>query len=142
MLLRQIENALDDGNDDEAVRGRQEQKLWGFLACRAEGLLNVALPVLLKQFRVLGGLDVQRDHFRGEPCGKFNSLAGNVAPAVNGNDRNGWVAETRRLDGNLTDGEELYGVVVAADHGKENNRQRNEKQRNPGAFSEFRNEYD
>ena len=90
-------------------------ELGRFLACRAEGLLNVVFPVVLKQFGVLVGLDVQGDHFRGKPGSKFNSLAGDVAPAVDGNDRNGVLAETCRVDGNLAGSEQLHGVVVAAD---------------------------
>lgn len=50
VLLRKVENELNDGNDDEAVRRRQEQQLWRFLACRAEGLLNVTLPVFFRSW--------------------------------------------------------------------------------------------
>src|SRR6202163_2035726 len=112
------------------------------LACGAEGLLNVVFPVVLKQLGMLVGLDVQGDHVRGNPGSKFNSLAGDVAPAVDGNNRNRMLAETCRIDGNLAGGEQFHGVVVAADKGEENNCQRNEKQRNPSAFYEFRNQHD
>ncbi len=78
----------------------------------------------------------------GKPGGKFNSLAGDVAPAVDGNDDNGRLAEACRVDGNLARGEHLYGVVVAAHGDEESNRQRNEQKRNPGAFHEFRNQHD
>ena len=110
-------------------------------ACRAEGLFNVVFPFVLKQFRVLG-LDVQGDYFRGKPGSKFNSLAGDVAPTVDGNNYNRRLAETCRVDGNPARGEDHYGVVVAADSSEQNNRQGNEKQRNPGALSEFRNQHD
>src|SRR5207245_3100357 len=57
-------------------------------------------------------------------------------------DGNGRLAETCSVDGNLAGGEDLQGMVVAADSGEENNRQGNEEQRDPGAFSEFRNQHD
>src|SRR5258708_29497520 len=101
-------------------------ELGWLLACRAEGLLNVVFPVVLEQFGMLVGLDVQGDHFRGKPGSKFNSLARDVAPAVDGNDRNGMLAETCCVDGNLAGGEQFHGVVVAADQGEENNCQRTE----------------
>ena len=68
------------------------------MPCRAEGSLNVLLPVVLKQFGMLRGFDVQGDHFRGKPGSKFNSLAGDVAPVVDGNHRDGMLAETCRID--------------------------------------------
>src|SRR2546425_875813 len=142
MLFRKLEDELNDGNYDAAVGRRQETELWRLPARGAEGLLNVAFPVLAKQFGVLVGLDVQGDHFRRKPGGKFNSLAGDVAPAVDGNDGNGRLAETCSVDGNLASGENLQGVVVAADSGEKNNRQGNEEQRDPGAFNEFRNQHD
>ena len=117
-------------------------ELGRLLACRAEGLLNVEFPVVLKQFGVLVGLNVQRDHFRGKPGSKFNSLPRDVAPPVDGDDRYRVLAETCRVDRNLAGGEHLHGVVVAADHDEENNRDRDEKQRNPSAFCEFRNQDD
>ena len=91
---------------------------------------------------MFGGLDVQRDHFRRKPGGKFNSLAGDVAPAIDGNDDNGRLAETCRATGTLHAVSMFYGVVVAADRGEENNCQRNEEQRDPCAFHEFRNQHD
>jgi hypothetical protein len=41
----------------------QDMELGRLPACRAKGLLNIVLPVLLKQFGVLAGLYVQSDHF-------------------------------------------------------------------------------
>ena len=70
---------------------------------------------------MLAGINVQGDHFWGKPGGKFNSLARDVAPAVDGNDHNGMLAETYRVDGNLAAGERFHGVVVAADNGEQNN---------------------
>src|SRR5260370_32504484 len=96
-------------------------ELGWFLACRAEGLLNVVFPVILKQFGMLVGLDVQGDHFRGKPGSKFNSLAGDVAPAGDGNDPNGMLAETCRVDRNLAGCKQFHGVVVTAAKGAENN---------------------
>ena len=64
ILVRSVENELNDGNNDEAVGRRQEMELGRFLACGAEGSLHVVLPFRLKQFGVLGGLDVYGDHFR------------------------------------------------------------------------------
>jgi len=58
MVLRHLENELNDGNDDEPVGRRQEMELRWLLAFGAEGLLNIQLPFRLKQFRVLGWLDV------------------------------------------------------------------------------------
>src|SRR5580704_15157677 len=98
-------------------------ELGRLLARRAEGLLNVVFPVVLKQFGVLVGLDVQGDHFRGKPGSKFDSLAGDVAPAVDGNDRNGVLTETNCVDWNLASGEYFHRVVVAAHKGEKNNRQ-------------------
>src|SRR5258707_14704414 len=100
MILRKVENELNEGDDDEAVWRRQDLELWRLLACRAEGLLHVALPVLTKQFGVLLGVDVQRDHFLGKPRGKFNCVARNAAPAFDGNNGNGRFARSRRADGN------------------------------------------
>src|SRR5271157_1599250 len=141
MLFGELENELNDGNDDEAVRGRQDLELGRLFAGRAEGLLDVAIPVFAQQFGVLGGLDVQGDYFAGKPGGKFNALARDVAPAINGNNGDGRLAESCRIDGNPAIGEELHRVVVAADNGEENNRQRNEQQRNPGALTELRNQH-
>ena len=62
--FRKIENKLNDGNNDEAVRRGKDAELWRFPACREKGVLNVPCPVLLQQFGVLAGLDVQGDHFR------------------------------------------------------------------------------
>jgi hypothetical protein len=76
---------------------------------------------------MLVGFDVQGDHFRGKPDGKFNSLAGEVAPVVDGNDRNGMLAQTSRVDGNLAGCEQFHGVVVAADKCEENNCPGNEE---------------
>src|SRR3989442_9016870 len=129
MLFRKIEDELNDGNDDEAIGRRQDTELWRLPARRAEGLLNVALPVLAKQFGVLVGLDVQGDHFRRKPGGKFNSLAGDVAPAVDGNDGNGRLAETCSVGGNLASGENLQEVVRAARTGVKNHRQSEENAR-------------
>ena len=51
MLFRKIENELNDGNDDEAVGRRQDMELGRLLAGRAEGLLDVVLPVRLEAVR-------------------------------------------------------------------------------------------
>src|SRR5271157_150014 len=134
MFFREIENELNDGNDDEAVGGRQGMKLGRLLACLPERPLDVVFPVLLEHFGVLGQLDVQGDHFRGKPGGKFNSLASDVAPAVDGNDCNRRLAEACDVDGNLAGGEHLNRVVVAADKDEQNDRQRDEKQSNPRAL--------
>ena len=64
MLFRKIENELNDGNDDEAVGRRQDTELWRLPSGREKRFFNVPLPVRLKQFGVLAGLDVQGDHFR------------------------------------------------------------------------------
>src|SRR5258708_19282752 len=53
MLLGKVEDELNDGNDDEAVWRRQDLKLWRLFAFRAEGGLDVALPVSMQQFGVL-----------------------------------------------------------------------------------------
>src|SRR5579872_2390266 len=96
-------------------------ELGRLLACRAERLLDVMPPFRLQQFVVLAGLDVQGYRFRGKPGGKFNSLAGDVAPAVDGDDDNGRLAETCRVDRNLARGQHPYRVVVAAHSDEENN---------------------
>src|SRR5271157_2502051 len=142
MLFRKVDNELNDGNDDEAVGGRQGMELGRLLACRAEGSLNVVFPVLLKQFGVLGELDVQGDDFRGKPGGKFNSLAGDIAPAVDGNDRNRRLAETCHVDGILAGGKHLDRMVVSTYEDEDNNNQRNEEQRNPCALNELCNQHD
>src|SRR5258708_28845799 len=64
MLLGKIEDELNDGNDDEAVRGRQDLKLWRLLAFGAEGRLEVALPGGVQQFGDLGRVDVQVEDVR------------------------------------------------------------------------------
>jgi hypothetical protein len=71
---------------------------------------------------MFGGLDVQGDHFRRKPGSEFNSLAGDVAPTIDGNEGNGMLAETRCVDGNLAGSEHFHRVVVAPDNGEENNR--------------------
>src|ERR1035437_77335 len=91
---------------------------------------------------MLVGLHVQGDHFRGKPGSEFNALARDIAPAIDGDNRNGMHAEASRVNGDLAGGEHLHEVVVAADNGKENNYQRNEKQRDPSALHEFRYQYD
>src|ERR1700691_2649867 len=91
---------------------------------------------------MLAWFNVQGDHFRGKPGRKFNSLAGNVAPAVDGNHCDGMLAETCRVDGNPAAGEYFHVVVVAADDGEEKDRQGNKKQGDPCAFQEFRNQHD
>jgi hypothetical protein len=113
MFLRKIENELNDGNHDKAVRGRQDLELWRLLALRAERSLNVLFPIVVKQLRMLVGLDVQGDHFRGKPGGQLNSLAGNVAPAVDRNYRDGMLTETGRVDGDLARGQHFHGVVFS-----------------------------
>src|SRR4029077_2854427 len=115
MLSRKTENELNDGNDDEAVGRRQEKKLGRLPAGNTEGPLHVTLPVLLKQFGVLGGIDMQRDYFRRKPRGKFNPLARDDTPAVDRDDGNGLLTETCRVHGNLAGGQGLYEVIVAAD---------------------------
>ena len=99
-------------------------------------------PVVFQQLGMFVGFYMQRDHFRRKPGGKFNSLTGNVAPVVDGDDRDRMLAETGRVDGYLAVGEHLHVVVVAADDGKENDGQGNEEQRDPGAFREFRDQHD
>src|SRR5579864_6501317 len=111
------------------------------LACRAKRLVNVALPVFLKQFRMLGWLDVQRDYFGRKAGRKFNSLSRDDAPAVDRNDSYRWLTGICGIDGILAVGVHPHEVVVAADSDEEKNRQRNEKQRNPCPLSEFRNQH-
>ena len=84
---------------------------------------------------------MQGDYFPGKPGGKFNPLPGDVAPAVHGHNRDGSLAEAIRVDGNEAVGEDLHRVVVAADHGEKNNRQRDEEQGNPGALCELRDQH-
>src|SRR5580700_9506817 len=112
------------------------------LASSPKGLVNVPLPVVLKQLRVLGGFDVYCDHFRRKPGGELNSLAGDIAPSVDGNHGNRRLTGTSRVDGNPARGEDPYGVVVTPDNDEEKNRQRNEKKRDPGAINELRNQHD
>src|ERR1019366_9406780 len=138
MFFRKIENELHDGNNDEAVRRRQNMELGRLLAGRAERLLNVAFPFLLQHLVVLGGRNVQRDDFRGEPGSKFNSLTGDIAPAVDDNDRDGRLAETRHVNRILAGREQPDHVVVAADKNEDDNRQRNDQQSNPCALQELR----
>src|ERR1700687_2956785 len=64
MLFGKVENELNEGNDDEAVRRRQDLQFRRLLACRAEGLLNVASPARVKKFGVLGRADMQGEHSR------------------------------------------------------------------------------
>ncbi len=58
MFLRKVKDKLNNGNDHKAVGRRQDMEPWWLLACRAEGLLNVLFPVVLKQFGMFVGLDV------------------------------------------------------------------------------------
>ncbi len=112
-----------------------------YLAAR-KGCANVLLPGLFKQFSMFSRVDVQRDHFRRKPGGKFDSLTSGVTPAVDWNDDNGRLAETCRSDRNAACREPVYGVVVTAHSGEETNCQRNEEDRNPGAFNEFCDQHD
>src|SRR5208283_2335291 len=97
--LCKVEDELNDGNDDKAIGGRQDLEPGWLLAFRAKGSLNILFPVVLKQCGMLVGLDVQGDHFRGKAGSKLNSLASDVAPTIDGNDRNGVLAETGGVDG-------------------------------------------
>src|SRR5208283_4975078 len=137
MFFRKIENELNDGNDDEAVGRRQSMELGRLLAGRAERFLNVAFPFLLQYRVVLGERNVQGDDFRGEPGGKFNSLAGDTAPAVDDDDGNGRSVETCHVNWVPASRERPDRVVVAADKHEDDNRQRNEQQRNPCALQEL-----
>ena len=128
-FFSKVENELNDRNNDEAVGRRQNMELRRLLARRAERSFNVVFPVILKHPECSLG-STCKAITSGESRGKFNSLAGNVAPAVDRNHRDRRLAETCRVDGNLQL-VSISRVVVAADHGEENNRQRNEEQRNP-----------
>ncbi|MGA8623005.1 MAG: hypothetical protein WB660_31335 [Candidatus Sulfotelmatobacter sp.] len=118
IIFRQIENELNDGNDDEAVGGRQDVELGRLLARGAERFLDAVFPFILKQYGILAGLDVQPDYFRRESRGKINSLPGNAVPPVDSNDRNRRLAQTRNVNGYLADGVHSYPVVVAANKNK------------------------
>src|SRR6266436_800775 len=122
VLFRKIEYELNDRDDDEAVRRRQEFQPWRLLTGSAESLHNIALPVLVKQFRVLLWVDVQRDHFRGQVSGEFDALPRNVAPAVDGDNGDRWPARIWQVDRNPGGGEDPYSMVVAADRAEQNNR--------------------
>ena len=122
IFFREIENELNNGNDDEAVGRRQSMELRRLLAGRTEGLLNVAFPFLSQDFVVLGERNVQGDDFRGEPGCKFNSLAGDSAPAVDDDNGNGRLAETCNVNRVLASREHPDRVVVAADKHEDNNR--------------------
>src|ERR1022692_3609752 len=97
MFLRKVENKLDEGNDHEAVRRRQDVQPGWLLASRLEGLLDILFPVVLKQFRMLVRFHVHGDHFWRKPGSKLDSLAGNTAPAVDGNHRDGMLAQASHI---------------------------------------------
>ena len=94
ILFRNIKNELHNRNNHEAIRRRQNMQLRWLLARRAERLLHVVIPVFLQQLRMLAGVNVQGNHFRRKPRRKFDSQAGDAAPAVDGNDDNGGLAES------------------------------------------------
>ena len=76
-------------------------KLRRFFAFGAKGAHDILFPVVLQQFGMLVGLHVQGDDFGGESRGKFDALAGDVAPVVDRDDCNGMLAETGCIHWNL-----------------------------------------
>lgn len=50
MLLRKIQNVLNDGDNDETVRRRQNGELGRFGTCSAVRLLDVTNPILVQEF--------------------------------------------------------------------------------------------
>src|SRR5271154_38775 len=89
MLLGQRENVLNNWNDNEAIRRREDLELGRFATDLAKSADYVALPIVVQQFGMFAGLHVQRDDFRRKPRGKFQGLFGDGAPAIEGHDNNG-----------------------------------------------------
>src|SRR6202050_502052 len=104
------------------------------LACVAERLLNVVFPIVLQQLGMLAGIHVQGNYFRRKPGGKLDALAGDIAPAVDHNHRDGRLVEPCRVDGKLAAGEDFYRVIVPADKGKESEGQWTKEEGSPCAF--------
>src|ERR1700733_582571 len=122
ILLRKIEDELHHWNDDEAIRRRQNVKLRRLSAFCAERLHHVLLPIVFEKFRMLAGLDVQRDHGGRKASRKFDSLSRNVAPSVDGDDCNGMLVKAGRVHRNLASSQDFYGVVMPPHNREENNR--------------------
>ena len=137
MLRREIENELDDRNDDETVGRGKDVQFGRLFAGGAIGLDNVTVPVELKEFGLLGGVHVESDHIGRETRSEFNALAGDVAPAIDGDDGDGRVAEAGGVNGNHASGAHFHGVVVAANPDEKCNCKGNEEKGDPGALGEF-----
>ena len=73
--------------------------------------------------------------------GKFHALFGNAVPILDGNngDRRSGLVRGHR-NGALR--AHAHGVIVTAHGAKKKDHQRNEKQGDPGAFREFRDQHD
>ena len=66
VLFRKLENVLNEGNNDEAVGGRQRGELRMSGPGGSKRLLDVALPFLVQEPGMFAGLHVNGDDFRGE----------------------------------------------------------------------------
>ena len=66
MLLGELQNVLDDGNDDHAKRRRENGELGRRDAGFLKGLHDVTLPIVMEQFGVAFRLDVDCNDFVGE----------------------------------------------------------------------------
>ena len=83
------------------------------LARVAEGFDDVTLPVFMKQHGLFRGIDMEGDHFRREPGGEFDTLAHDVAPAVDGDDDDRILVQVFKLHRDTATGEQADGVIVA-----------------------------
>src|SRR5208283_2747194 len=90
MLLGESQNELNDGNYYEAVGGRKSCELRRFQASLAETRFDVTLPIVVKQFGMFFGLDVDGDDFGRNSGREFEGLLGDAVPAIDGDDGDGW----------------------------------------------------
>jgi len=99
MFCGESKNVLDERDDHETIGRRKNRESGGILAGVAKRSFDVASPLVVQQFDMFAGLDVDGDDFRGDARGEFERLFGNAAPAVNGNDSDGCIGVIRWFDG-------------------------------------------
>src|ERR1700751_1784801 len=99
MFCGESKNVLGERDDHETIGRRKNRESGGILAGVAKRSFDVAPPLVVQQFGMFAGLDVDGDDFRGEARGEFERLFGDAAPAVNGNDSDGCIGVIRWFDG-------------------------------------------
>src|SRR6266705_1155554 len=101
-------------------------------------MFHVTFPIHVEKFRMIAGLDVDGDDFRGKPRGKFERLLGDLAPVLDGNDDDGRRAVLRGDHRGGAARSDADHVVVTANEAEKEDEQGNKNDSDPGAFGKFR----